>query len=132
MPLGQMTPKQPFPTFNGTFREQLAAAAVSLAKGKCTFRACPYPAQPDAILCSYHQHFFSYESYLFDRSIEDHYRTLEDKFTADGLVIQRRRRSQQTKAEKIIGLYHQILGSAGMLADALKHIRDAPPSQIID
>jgi transposase-like protein len=116
----------------GSFKEQLEAAAVTLSDGRCTLRGCPYPAAEGAIVCSYHQQFFSYESYLFDRSIEDHYRNMEDQFTADGLVIQHRRRSQQSQEERLIGLYHQILGSAGMLADALKHLREASPAQIID
>ena len=116
----------------GTFKEQLTAATVSLTHGKCSLRGCPYPAVQGAVVCGYHQQFFSYESNLFDRSIEDHYRNLEDKFTADGLVIQYRRRSRQTKEERLIGLYHSILGSAGVLTDALKHLGEAPPSQIID
>jgi hypothetical protein len=116
----------------GTFKEQLTAAAVSLTHGKCSLRGCPYPAVQGAIVCGYHQQFFSYECNLFDRSIEDHYRNLEDKFTADGLVIQYRRRGRQTTEERLVGLYHSILGSAGMLTDALKHLGEAPPSQIID
>jgi transposase-like protein len=116
----------------GTFKEQLTAATITLTQGKCSFRGCPYPAEESAIVCGYHRQFFSYEINLCDRSIEDHYRSMEDKFTADGLVIQHRRKSQQSKEDRMIGLYHQILGSAGMLTDVLRHIHDASASQVIE
>src|SRR5437016_14297076 len=88
----------------GSFKEQLRTAAVSLTGGKCTIRGCAFPAAQNAIVCGYHQQFFSYETNLFDRSIEDHYRNLEHKFTADGLIIQHWRKSRQTKDERLIGL----------------------------
>jgi transposase-like protein len=99
--------------------------------GKCTVRACPFNAAEGSLICGYHQNFFSYESDLYDRSVDTRYRD-EAQFTPDGLVIRVRRKSQLTREDRISAMYHQILGSAGMLADALKYLREAPNSQILD
>lgn len=101
--------------------------------GRCTLRPCPFPVPSDSLLCPQHEKLFSYESDLHDRAIEEPYRDIS-QFIADGLVIRSPKKAvtRPTLQEPIPVLYHQILGSAGMIADALKYLREAPPSQIKD